>query len=90
MDLLALAKHPLPNHYGGRYNYFKGRWRLDAWSDFARYSIYDDIDWDKFDDKGFPDKKDLLTQNGPTNVRRKLFFLYRMLHDFSVFVSLCI
>ncbi|CAF4992554.1 unnamed protein product, partial [Rotaria sp. Silwood1] len=55
----------------GRYNYFKGRWRLDGWNDYANYSIFDDIDWDKFEDKGFPDKKDLFTQNGLTNATDK-------------------
>ncbi|CAF1632146.1 unnamed protein product [Adineta ricciae] len=48
----------------GRVNYFKGQWNLDTWSDYARYSIYDDIPWDEFKQKNFPEKKDLLTQNG--------------------------
>lgn len=54
----------------GQYIYFKGRWRLDSWNDHARYLIFDDIDWNKYELLGFPSKKDLLTQNGPTNVRR--------------------
>lgn len=52
----------------GHYNYFQGRWRLDSWNDYARYSIFDDIDWDRFEELGFPPKKSLLTQNGPTMV----------------------
>jgi len=52
----------------GQYNYFQGRWRLDSWKDSARYLIFDDIPWDKFDQLGFPPKKALLTQNGLTMV----------------------
>lgn len=52
----------------GRVNYFKGEWNLDKWTDYARYSIYDDIPWDEFKDRTFPEKKDLLTQNGPLGV----------------------
>ncbi|CAF4862134.1 unnamed protein product [Rotaria sp. Silwood1] len=50
----------------GQYNYFKGRWRLNTWNDFADYLIFDDIDWDRYEELGFPLKKDLLTQNGIT------------------------
>jgi energy-coupling factor transporter ATP-binding protein EcfA2 len=52
----------------GRVNYFKGRWNLDAWNDYARYSVYDDIPWDQFQTLNYPNKKDLLTQNGKTHV----------------------
>jgi hypothetical protein len=48
----------------GRVNYFKERWNLDHWSDFARYSVYDDIPWDDFAKLNYPNKKGLLTQNG--------------------------
>ena len=54
----------------GHVNYFKGRWRLDGWSDYARYSVYDDIPWDDFEKLNYPAKEDLLTQNGDVNVRR--------------------
>ncbi|CAF4079530.1 unnamed protein product [Adineta steineri] len=50
----------------GQYNYFQGRWRLDSWKNSARYLIFDDIPWDKFEQLGFPSKKSLLTQNGLT------------------------
>ena len=53
----------------GRVNYFKGRWNLDSWNDYARYSVYDDIPWDSFEKENYPDKKNLFTQNGKTNVR---------------------
>ncbi len=52
----------------GHYNYFKGRWRMKSWKDSADYSIFDDIDWDEFENLGFPSKKDLFTQNGITMV----------------------
>lgn len=52
----------------GRVNHFKGRWNLDTWSDYARYSVYDDIPWDDFQKRNYPNKKELLTQNGYTNV----------------------
>ncbi|CAF1301848.1 unnamed protein product, partial [Rotaria sordida] len=32
----------------GRVNYFQERWNLDAWNDYARYSVYGDIPWDDF------------------------------------------
>ncbi len=82
----------------GRYNYFAGRWRLDSWNDFARYSIFDDIEWDKFDDLGFPSKKHLLTQNGPIMVCNKilshsllllLLLLLSFIHSLSFPFSLC-
>ncbi|CAF1582324.1 unnamed protein product, partial [Adineta steineri] len=50
----------------GQYTYFKGRWSLNTWNDSANYLIFDDIDWDRFEELGFPLKKDLLTQNGIT------------------------
>ncbi|CAF1581087.1 unnamed protein product [Adineta ricciae] len=55
----------------GQNNYFQGRWRLDTWKDSARYLIFDDIPWDKFEQLGFPPKKALLTQNGTTIVTDK-------------------
>jgi hypothetical protein len=52
----------------GRVNYFKERWNLDKWNDYARYSVYDDIPWDEFTKLNYPNKKGLLTQNGKMNV----------------------
>lgn len=52
----------------GRVNYFQGFWNLDKWSDYARYSVYDDIPWDEFEKFGYPPKKGLLTQNGELGV----------------------
>ncbi|CAF1491267.1 unnamed protein product [Rotaria sp. Silwood1] len=46
----------------GRVNYFQERWNLDAWNNYARYSVYDDIPWDDFSKLNFPNKKNLLTQ----------------------------
>lgn len=43
-------------------NYYQGRWNLDRWNDYARYSVYDDIPWDDFEKLGFPPKQSLLTQ----------------------------
>ncbi|CAF1311227.1 unnamed protein product [Rotaria sordida] len=48
----------------GRVNYFLGRWHLDEWSDYARYSVFDEIPWDDFDKLNFPNKKGLLLQKG--------------------------
>lgn len=54
----------------GRVNYSQGRWMLDDWNDQARYSVYDDIPWDEFEKRGFPQKKSLLTQQlQPLKVR---------------------
>ncbi|CAF1357003.1 unnamed protein product [Adineta steineri] len=55
----------------GFVNYFKGRWNLDSWHDYARYSVYDDIPWDDFSSLNYPDKKGLLTQNGKMNATDK-------------------
>ena len=55
----------------GRVNYFKERWNLDQWSDYARYSVYDDIPWDDFAKLNYPNKKGLLTQNGRMNATDK-------------------
>lgn len=55
----------------GRANYFKERWNLDNWSDYARYSVYDDIPWDDFAKLNYPNKKGLLTQNGKMNATDK-------------------
>ena len=55
----------------GRVNYFKERWNLDNWSDYARYSVYDDIPWDDFSKLNYPNKKGLLTQNGKINATDK-------------------
>lgn len=52
----------------GQVNYFQGRWNLDNWSDYARYSVYDDVPWDDFDKWNYPPMKSLLTQNGKLNV----------------------
>ncbi|CAF1511608.1 unnamed protein product [Adineta ricciae] len=46
----------------GRVNYFQERWNLDAWNNYARYSVYDDVPWDDFGKLNFPNKKNLLTQ----------------------------
>jgi energy-coupling factor transporter ATP-binding protein EcfA2 len=55
----------------GQVNYFQGRWNLDSWSDYARYSVYDDVPWDQFEDWNYPFKKSLLTQNGKLNVSER-------------------
>ncbi|CAF4781223.1 unnamed protein product [Rotaria sp. Silwood1] len=55
----------------GQYNFFSGRWLLDTWNDSASYLIFDDIDWDRFEELGFPLKTHLLTQNGVTNTTDK-------------------
>ena len=64
----------------GRVNYFKERWNLDSWSDYARYSVYDDIPWDDFSKLNYPNKKGLLTQNGKMNATDK----YRGAKDINV------
>jgi ABC-type multidrug transport system ATPase subunit len=52
----------------GQYSYFNGRWRIDDWNDGARYSIFDNIGWDQFEEQGYPNKKRILTQDGHFNV----------------------
>ena len=52
----------------GHVNYFQGRWNLDNWNDYARYSVYDDVPWDDFEKWNYPFMKSLLTQNGKLNV----------------------
>ena len=54
----------------GQVNYFQGRWNLDNWNDYARYSVYDDIPWDDFEKWNYPLKKGLLTQNGTMGVSK--------------------
>lgn len=67
----------------GAFNYSQGRWMLDDWNDQARYSIYDNIPWDEFEKRGFPNKKGLLTQQmNPLQVTiqketQDFFILYR-------------
>ena len=56
----------------GRVNYFKERWNLDKWTDYARYSVYDDVPWDDFSKLNYPNKKGLLTQNGKINVSMQI------------------
>ena len=57
----------------GDYNYFQVRFNLDRWNDNARYSVYDDIPWDEFEKRNFPDKRSLLTQQSkPIQVRAVL------------------
>jgi hypothetical protein len=53
----------------GHVRHFSGHWNIDNWSDGARYIVFDDIPWDSFAERGYPDKKDLLTGNGWTSVR---------------------
>jgi len=77
----GIGKTTFAKSLPGQYNYFQGRWRLDSWKESARYLIFDDIPWDKFDQLGFPSKKALLTQNGITMVCciykfLSLFFLF--------------
>ncbi|CAF1508106.1 unnamed protein product [Adineta steineri] len=55
----------------GYVNYFKERWNLDSWHDYARYSVYDDIPWDEFLSLNYPKKKGLLSQNGKLNATDK-------------------
>ena len=60
----------------GRVNYFKERWNLEKWSDYARYSVYDDVPWDDFAKLNYPNKKGLLTQNGKMNVRNHYSLIF--------------
>ena len=63
------------------FNYFNGKWRISDYNQFASYSIYDNIGWDQFEEKGFPDKKSILTQSG------LLYVSYLLLFPFCFFVS---
>lgn len=73
----------------GRVNYFKGRWNLDAWNDYARYSVYDDIPWDQFENLNYPNKKHLLTQNGQLHVRHYHLTDSKNKNQLIMFISLC-
>ncbi|CAF1250811.1 unnamed protein product [Rotaria magnacalcarata] len=55
----------------GRYNYYQESWNVDTWSDYARYTIYDNIPWDEFDKRHFPSKESLLNQKGSINATGK-------------------
>ncbi|CAF1320303.1 unnamed protein product [Adineta steineri] len=55
----------------GHVNHFKGKWNLKSWHDYARYSVYDGIRWDDFSKLNYPNKEDLLTQNGKINAGAK-------------------
>ncbi|CAF2260335.1 unnamed protein product [Rotaria magnacalcarata] len=48
----------------GRVNYFQGQWNSENWSDYARYSVYENIPWDEFYKFNYPNKEQLLTQSG--------------------------
>jgi hypothetical protein len=64
-----LGKTSFAKSLPGQFCYFKGRWSLNTWNDQARYLIFDDIPWDKFEERNFPSKKDLLSANGLVGVR---------------------
>ena len=55
----------------GPINYFDAKsGDIKAWDDFARYAVFDDIPWDRFERLDYPEKKLLLTQTGsPLTVR---------------------
>ncbi|CAF4792379.1 unnamed protein product, partial [Rotaria sp. Silwood2] len=55
----------------GYYNYFDGQWRSDIWKNFTSYSIFDNIGWNEFEEKGFPKKKKILTQCGYFKVQHE-------------------
>ena len=52
----------------GRVNYFNKQWNSEMWSNYARYSVYDNIPWGQFEKLNFPDKRRLLCQGGRINV----------------------
>ena len=37
---------------------------MKSWSNYARYAVYDNIEWDQFEVRNYPDRKRLLTQSG--------------------------
>ncbi|CAF4029748.1 unnamed protein product [Adineta steineri] len=71
IGLTGTGKTSFAKSLPGPYCYFKGRWSLDLWDDQARYLIFDDIPWDKFEDLNFPSKKDLLSANGAVSCTDK-------------------
>ncbi|CAF3693429.1 unnamed protein product [Adineta steineri] len=48
-EFLSRSKTSFGKSLPGQHCYFKGRWSLDLWDNQARYLIFDDIPWDKFD-----------------------------------------
>ena len=52
----------------GLYNYFSGLWGSDSFNPYAQYTIYENVPWDKFEIRGYPDKRFLLTQGGLIDV----------------------
>lgn len=49
----------------GPVNYFDDKSTdMKSWSNYARYAVYDNIDWDQFEVRNYPDRKRLLTQSG--------------------------
>ncbi|CAF3847891.1 unnamed protein product [Rotaria magnacalcarata] len=45
----------------GIVNHYRGHWSRIRWNNKATYIVIDDVPWDKFEDRGFPAHKDLLT-----------------------------
>ena len=70
-NLFATLSEPLAfSHIGkttfamslfGTVNHYRGKWSAAAWNDSADYMVIDDVPWDLFEKRGFPDKGDLLT-----------------------------
>jgi energy-coupling factor transporter ATP-binding protein EcfA2 len=49
----------------GPVNYFdQSSVDMKSWSNYARYAVYDNIHWDEFEERNYPDRKRLLTQSG--------------------------
>ena len=51
----------------GQFHYFTKHYStIKTWNNYARYSIYDDVPWDEFEQLAYPEKTVLLTQSGRT------------------------
>ena len=50
----ALSLPGIPNHC-------HGYWTTDMWYDEADYMIVDDVPWNEFEKRGFPNPQDLIT-----------------------------
>ncbi|CAF1549059.1 unnamed protein product [Rotaria magnacalcarata] len=48
----------------GPNNYFSDVWSSDHFNPYARYTIYENVSWNNFERRGYPDKKLLFTQSG--------------------------
>ena len=56
-----LGKTSFARSLPGFANHCRGVWSTDSWDDTADYMIIDDVPWDEFRTRGFPNPEELIT-----------------------------